>query len=1123
MLKKIAGCLFFSSIFANPSGPAVIAGQAAFAEQGVELSITTEGRTIIDWDLFSINAGEITRFLQDAPVLNRVIGGDPSVLMGLLEANGEIYLLNPQGILVGRDAVIQTAGFIASTLNIDNSVFLAGGKIDFYGDSIASIVFEGTHNVVEQEGRFFLVSNAATEVSGQVAASEVRVLGEKVRLYETATIDSPGGEVLIGGDFKGLNPDVRNARAVRVDPGACINIDGTEGKDGGKAIIWADDATWFGGTISGRGYNGGFVEVSGKQKLRYDGFADLRPRGGKYGSLLLDPKNIVIDAGAGLVMPGTNTDFANMAGANVTMGAANVGAAIDAADLTLQANTDITFDAAVTATVAGRSLTIQAGRSILFNAAGDLTLVGGAFAATINDSGATAVDRDGGAAQFTLSGTSSILTAGGNVQINHGSLANGNVGEVILNGGSVINSGTGRIDIFGDGIDVANGGVQIGIQALGLLTTTGTGAGAGIALTGNGAAMGSIDGNIGVQTAFSISANEGEIAITGQGGGLAGTSINDGIRIGGTIASTGMGADAARITLLGTGGAGLSSNYGVRISSTISSIDGDISITGTGQGTGMDCVGVLTARINSTGTGANAADITVTGFGSSLAMGDGNSGVLIATPNTFNTVDGDIAINGTGGGTPITNGNLGISVSSGVGNGINSTGTGASAGTITLIGLAGAGDSSNDGIVFSGLAQVSSTDGNIVLNGTGQGTGSSNRGVVMNNRSNINSFGMTSDAADILVIGNGAAGGLNGNSGVVLDGVFAVAGDISIQGMTSSTGSLNHGIEMTTDQVSSSGVSPNAGLITLTGTAISGMANNYGLYMAGGSVNSVDGDINLTGTGLSGVISSYGIYLDFTSSISALGNANLSLTTPVNGMTLNGSMTTSSGTQSILALNTDANLFFGGAMSLTCGGNFIAAANNSISIEGGVSHSIMGDAVYIVDEQSGAAAGLGAFTNDGIISAASDNLAIYASSGPSEPIGLAPGAVQFSSNSPATAVIGMWDSPAPAGANPSISLNAKYSTSYQGGGPYHGPGFGMSYLPGNGVFGSQVVWYKYQGLGITPPVPSLPPLAIPLLQTALSLIGINTLIFSPQNYLLIPYLPCPILPCLEVLCENSKL
>jgi filamentous hemagglutinin family protein len=155
MLFRCACSLFAASLFANPQGPSIIAGQASFSETSRELSVSTRGRTIIDWDSFSIESGELTRFLQDAPVLNRVIGADPSRLMGMLEANGEIYLLNPQGVLVGRDAVIQTGGFIASTLNVDNGNFLAGAKVEFFGNSLASVVFEGTHNLVEEGGGFF--------------------------------------------------------------------------------------------------------------------------------------------------------------------------------------------------------------------------------------------------------------------------------------------------------------------------------------------------------------------------------------------------------------------------------------------------------------------------------------------------------------------------------------------------------------------------------------------------------------------------------------------------------------------------------------------------------------------------------------------------------------------------------------------------------------------------------------------------------------------------------------------------------------------------------------------------------------------------------------------------------
>ena len=113
MIRRIACCLVAASIFANPHGYSVTAGKAAFSEYSNELTISTSGRTIIHWDQFSIDAGEITRFLQDAPVLNRVIGSDPSILRGLLEANGEIFLINTNGVLVSRDAVIQTAGFIA--------------------------------------------------------------------------------------------------------------------------------------------------------------------------------------------------------------------------------------------------------------------------------------------------------------------------------------------------------------------------------------------------------------------------------------------------------------------------------------------------------------------------------------------------------------------------------------------------------------------------------------------------------------------------------------------------------------------------------------------------------------------------------------------------------------------------------------------------------------------------------------------------------------------------------------------------------------------------------------------------------------------------------------------------
>ena len=86
-------------------------------------------RTIINWQDFSIAAGETTRFLQpaaDAALLNRVMGGNPSSIYGNLVASGQIYLINPAGILVGPSGRIDTRGFFASTLNVSDDNFVKG-------------------------------------------------------------------------------------------------------------------------------------------------------------------------------------------------------------------------------------------------------------------------------------------------------------------------------------------------------------------------------------------------------------------------------------------------------------------------------------------------------------------------------------------------------------------------------------------------------------------------------------------------------------------------------------------------------------------------------------------------------------------------------------------------------------------------------------------------------------------------------------------------------------------------------------------------------------------------------------------------------------------------------------
>ena len=120
---------FTQIVQANPIGGNVVNGQANFATIGNTLTVTNIPGTIINWQGFSINENEITNFAQQtaaSTVLNRVVGNDPSSIMGTLQSNGRVFLINPNGILFGAGAVVDVAGLVASTLNLSDADFLGG-------------------------------------------------------------------------------------------------------------------------------------------------------------------------------------------------------------------------------------------------------------------------------------------------------------------------------------------------------------------------------------------------------------------------------------------------------------------------------------------------------------------------------------------------------------------------------------------------------------------------------------------------------------------------------------------------------------------------------------------------------------------------------------------------------------------------------------------------------------------------------------------------------------------------------------------------------------------------------------------------------------------------------------
>src|SRR5476649_2233774 len=161
-----------SPLRAQPTGGQVVAGSATFSAGAGTLTVTqTSARAIINWQDFSIASGAFTKFVQPdaaSATLNRVVSGAPSTLAGTLQANGRIFLINPNGILVGAGARIDTAGFLASTLDVANNEFLAGGDLHFSGDSTAAIKNLGAINALG--GDVFLIARQV-ENSGTIAAA----------------------------------------------------------------------------------------------------------------------------------------------------------------------------------------------------------------------------------------------------------------------------------------------------------------------------------------------------------------------------------------------------------------------------------------------------------------------------------------------------------------------------------------------------------------------------------------------------------------------------------------------------------------------------------------------------------------------------------------------------------------------------------------------------------------------------------------------------------------------------------------------------------------------------------------------------------------------------------------
>jgi filamentous hemagglutinin family protein len=330
---------------------------------------------------------------------------------GKLKANGGTVSLTAVSAKKIVDSVINSSGVIeADTVGTKNGLVI-------FGAATADTKITNTPTqTVKVSGKISAAGKKAGTTGGKI-----QITGENIVLASAklnASGQAGGGKILVGGDFKGGNPNalavtnygqsfesdpVPNASAVSVDAASRLNASAIKSGNGGKIVVWSNDTTIFAGSALATGGNtngnGGFVETSG-QFLNINGASvtTAAPKGSA-GHWLLDPDDFTVDS--------SNVGDVNAALANGDVIIATTAAGTGG-------NGDIFINAPISWS-ANTLLTLDAYRSIQVNS--NISLAGdhAGLNITYNDGGTGGSLSTAAGASITLSGSAPLLAINGNV------------------------------------------------------------------------------------------------------------------------------------------------------------------------------------------------------------------------------------------------------------------------------------------------------------------------------------------------------------------------------------------------------------------------------------------------------------------------------------------------------------------------------------------------------------------------------------------------------------------------------------------------------------------------------------------------------------------------------------
>ncbi|EDT8795778.1 filamentous hemagglutinin N-terminal domain-containing protein, partial [Salmonella enterica subsp. enterica] len=421
-----------------PTGGQIVVGQGNISSSGSTMTITQGSQKLgTNWNTFDIGQGNSVVFVQpgsSAVALNRVTGrGGASQIMGTLTANGQVFLLNPNGVLVGKTGQVNTAGFVASTQSISDSDF-TGGNITLRSVGNGSIINQG--NLTSTAGGYVVLSGGQVTNQGTITTPGGRTVMASADQV-TLSLDGAG---LTGVSVNGavVNALVKNQGLIVADNGQ-VQLT-ARGQDmllseavNNSGIIRAQGLSQQGGSIVLDGGNGGVVTQAGTLDV-----SSATVRGGK---VVLEGQNIHLTGGSLINATGqtgggaVNVDAAgrievtstsiNASGINLISNS-SVGNGISILSSNLTVANGLNFTASNSAISINNSNINSSGESVLFGRAVTNSDWGGVTFRKTN-----VIVNSG---NFTVDGILSCSTSYAGVYLASANLIVNNGAKVVLNG-----------------------------------------------------------------------------------------------------------------------------------------------------------------------------------------------------------------------------------------------------------------------------------------------------------------------------------------------------------------------------------------------------------------------------------------------------------------------------------------------------------------------------------------------------------------------------------------------------------------------------------------------------------------------------------------------------------------